>query len=66
MKLKVVTREEEIKAIQSQFQSSIALNEQQNKDMKKLARKLKWHKFLGYAEAGVGGAAIIALLILKP
>jgi hypothetical protein len=65
LKLKVVTREQEIKEIQGQFDSSVALNKKQDADNKKLARRLKWHKTLNYIEAGVGVAAITAILIFK-
>jgi hypothetical protein len=64
LKVKIVYKDETINILQKQFDSSIGINKDQQKELRKIQRKLKWSKVLNYGEAVIIAGAGVAMLTL--
>jgi|GEM_PF-3399287 len=61
---KIAFKDQQIDTLQAQFSASLGINKQQEKELKKVQRKLKWTKIANYSGAIIG-VGLLTLLILK-
>jgi hypothetical protein len=65
LKLKVIYKDEQVKIIQKQLESSLGINLEQDKALKKAQRKLKWAKAFNYIEGALVLGAITYMIVKK-